>query len=176
MNVSGSPQENFDHFYGLVFPQIYKFLLRITRDPMVAEELCQETFIKYLQRKDPFLREEEARFWLFRVAKNLALNHVKRVGREQNAYGRNFHEPTIPHESGEEAYLKKESVRQVLEALNRLPKNLREVLVLKEYGDLNYREIASILLISEANVKVRVYRARERLAQYFKELEGMDVP
>jgi len=139
---------------------------------MVAEELCQETFIKYLERKEPFPREEEARFWVFRVAKNLALNHVKRMGREQNAFGRNYHEPVIPQESGEDAYMKKESIRQVLEALNRLPKNLREVLVLKEYGDLNYREIASILLISEANVKVRVYRARERLAQYFKESEG----
>lgn len=172
MNVPCSTQENFDHFYGSVFPQIYKFLLRITRDSMVAEELCQETFIKYLERKEPFPRVEEAKFWVFRVAKNLALNHVKRMGREQNAFGRNFHEPVIPQESGEEAYMKKESIRQVLEALNRLPKNLREVLVLKEYGDLNYREIASILLISEANVKVRVYRARERLAQYFKELEG----
>jgi len=139
---------------------------------MVAEELCQETFIKYLERKEPFPREEEARFWVFRVAKNLALNHVKRMGREQNAFRRNYHEPVIPQESGEEAYMKKESIRQVLEALNRLPKNLREVLVLKEYGELNYREIASILLISEANVKVRVYRARERLAQYFKESEG----
>jgi RNA polymerase sigma-70 factor (ECF subfamily) len=139
---------------------------------MVAEELCQETFIKYLERKEPFPREEEARFWVFRVAKNLALNHVKRMGREQNAFERNYHEPVILQESGEDAYIKKESIRQVLEALNRLPKNLREVLVLKEYGELNYREIASILLISEANVKVRVYRARERLAQYFKESEG----
>jgi len=172
MNVPRSTQEYFDHFYGSVFPQIYKFLLRITRDPMVAEELCQETFIKYLERKEPFPREEEARFWVFRVAKNLALNHVKRMGREQNAFERNYHEPVILQESGEDAYIKKESIRQVLEALNRLPKNLREVLVLKEYGELNYREIASILLISEANVKVRVYRARERLAQYFKESEG----
>ncbi|GAB4371621.1 MAG: RNA polymerase sigma factor [Spirochaetales bacterium] len=176
MNESGCPQDNFDQFYGSVFPQVYKFLFRMTRDSMVAEELCQETFIKYLERNGSFPRVEEARFWVFRVAKNLALNHMKRVGREQNAYNRNLHEPVIPPESGEDVYLKKESIRQVLTALNQLPKNLREVLVLKEYGNLNYREIASILRISEANVKVRAYRARERLARYFNELEGTDVP
>jgi RNA polymerase sigma-70 factor (ECF subfamily) len=57
----------------------------------------------------------------------------------------------------------------VQEALNILPEKLRIVLVLKEYGNLNYKEIASALDISEGNVKVRVYRARERLARYLKE-------
>jgi RNA polymerase sigma factor (sigma-70 family) len=53
----------------------------------------------------------------------------------------------------------------VQEALNRLPAKMRMVLILREYGDLNYREIAGILGISEGNVKVRAFRARERLAQ-----------
>ncbi|MFQ3621046.1 MAG: RNA polymerase sigma factor [Spirochaetales bacterium] len=168
--------DNFHLFYNRVFPQIYRFLHRITKDSMVAEELCQETFIKYLGRKEPFPKEEDARFWVFRVAKNLALNYVKRSGREQKAYERKLKEPTVPVESGEETVLKQEATNYVLKALNQLPKSFREVLILKEYGDLNYQEIASILHISKANVKVRVYRARERLAQYFKDLEEGNVP
>jgi len=52
---------------------------------------------------------------------------------------------------------------------NLLPKNLREVLVLKEYGDLDYQEIAKILGISVGNVKVRAHRARTRLAVVLEE-------
>jgi RNA polymerase sigma-70 factor (ECF subfamily) len=176
MEVVNGSEGNFQQFYEFTFPLIFKFLMRITRDPMVAEELCQEAFIKYLERNAPFPREEEGRFWLFRVAKNLALNHVKRVDRERNAYDRSVREPVFSPETGEEEYLKKESIHQVLEALNRLPYKLREVLVLKEYGALNYKEISSILHISEANVKVRVHRARERLAQYFHDSEETYVP
>ena len=53
-------------------------------------------------------------------------------------------------------------------ALQRLPEKMRTVLVLKEYGQLNYKEIGSILGITEGNVKVRVFRARERLLELLK--------
>ncbi len=56
--------------------------------------------------------------------------------------------------------------------LNLLPYKLRVVLVLKEYEGLSYREIGSIMGISEGNVKVRVYRGREKLEKIFKEREG----
>ena len=67
-------------------------------------------------------------------------------------------------ESGETEVLQEETRSLVQQALDRLPYNLRSVLVLKEYADLGYREIARVLGISEGNVKVRVFRARERLA------------
>jgi RNA polymerase sigma-70 factor (ECF subfamily) len=54
-------------------------------------------------------------------------------------------------------------------AIDRLPEKLRTVIVLKEYGNLSYNEIAKTLEITEANVKVRVYRARERLARFLNE-------
>ena len=60
--------------------------------------------------------------------------------------------------------LKKETREEVREALDKLPENLRIVLILKEYGELNYKEIGRSLGISEGNVKVRVFRARERLS------------
>ena len=59
--------------------------------------------------------------------------------------------------------MEKETREEIRRALERLPENLRMVLVLKEYGELNYREIGRVLGISEGNVKVRVFRARERL-------------
>jgi RNA polymerase sigma-70 factor (ECF subfamily) len=153
-----------------------KILTRMTGDAEAAEELCQETFIKLYQRPDGFPSREEATYWLIRVAKNLALNHGKRKWRETAAYHKALKIPPRPVDSGEAAYLKNEESRKVREALAGLPRKLREVLVLKEYGDLSYREIASVLRISEGNVKVRVYRARERLAGILRDSEEKHVP
>ena len=71
--------------------------------------------------------------------------------------------------SGEQETLEREALSIVQKSLQKLPYNLRAVLVLREYGQLQYREIGRILGISEANVKVRVFRARESLASIIKE-------
>ena len=60
--------------------------------------------------------------------------------------------------------LKQETKAEIQEALGKVPENLRVVLILKEYAEMNYKEIGRILGISEGNVKVRIFRARERLA------------
>ena len=65
--------------------------------------------------------------------------------------------------------LKKDTIKKAREALQKLPKNLQEVLMLKEYGDLNYKEIGKVLGITEGNVKVRVFRAREQLLKILGE-------
>jgi RNA polymerase sigma-70 factor (ECF subfamily) len=98
------------------------------------------------------------------VVKNSALNYAKRKERERRAYQRAFREDQRNTETSEGLLLKKETRIEVEEALTRLPENLRMVLTLKEYGGLNYKEIGRALGISEGNVKVRVFRARERLA------------
>ena len=65
--------------------------------------------------------------------------------------------------------LKEESIKKTKEALAKLPENLREVLILREYADMNYKEIGKTLGITEGNVKVRVFRAREQLSKLIGE-------
>ena len=72
-------------------------------------------------------------------------------------------------DSGEVDLLKKEARNIALSALKKLPDNLREVLVLREYGEMNYKDIGKQLGISEGNVKVRVFRAREQLTKLIGE-------
>jgi RNA polymerase sigma factor (sigma-70 family) len=158
----------FERVYGHVYPIIIRIVYRITGREDVAEELCQEAFIKYYERVDAFPDIEQAKYWLIRVAKNLALNSAKRSGRERRAYERIYYEPQHPLRTGEEEIIRKESEEAIQAALNRLPEKMRTVLVLKEYGQLSYKEIGAILGITEGNVKVRVFRARERLLELVK--------
>ena len=166
---------DFDQTYTEVFPILIKIIYRMTGSMEVAEELSQEAFIKLYERLGGIPAGNDTKYWLIRVGKNLALNHLKRKGRERKAYVKVLQEPPREGDSGETSLLKKDASERVQEALTKLPDKLKEVLILKEYGDLNYKEIASILRISEGNVKVRVYRARERLADFYRKTEGDDV-
>lgn len=169
MRRSAPNEDTFRLVYDHVYPIIFRIAYRITDSVDVAEELCQEAFIKYYERVHLFPDRDQAKYWLIRVTKNLALNVAKRVNRERKAYERVYHEPKQYTTTGEEDLIRDEEAHGVQEALQRLPEKLKTVLVLKEYGDLNYREIASILGITEGNVKVRVFRARERLMSILKE-------
>ena len=154
----------FRKLYETVFPILFRVAYRITNNEEAAEDLCQEAFFRLHEKNMVFPSPDEAKYWLIRVAKNAALNYAKRKVRERKAYQKAFREDTRTTETGEHILIKKESRQEVIEALEKLPENLRVVLILKEYGELNYKEIGRTLGISEGNVKVRVFRARERLA------------
>ena len=162
----------FDAVYTDSFPVLFKVVLRIAGDEDTAEEICHEAFIRFYKNSTRLPDADQARYWLLRVGKNLAFNYSKRQGRERTAYQRVWNEPERPQQTADAAVLQDETTRLVQDAISRLPKTLRDVIVLKEYGDLSYGEIASTLGISVGNVKVRVHRARERLA---RELEEADV-
>ena len=111
----------------------------------------------------------DAKYWLIRVVKNASLNYVKRKERERKAYEKVLYEDHRKADSGETDLLKVESIKNAREALKKLPKNLQDVLLLREYADLNYKEIGKILGITEGNVKVRIFRAREQLVKLIGE-------
>ena len=159
----------FQKLYQTVFPILFRVAYRIAGSEEAAEDLCQETFFRLYEKKMVFPNSEEAKYWLIRVVKNAALNYAKRKMRERKAYQKAFREDNRITETGESILLKKESREEVLKALEQLPENLRTVLILKEYTELNYKEIGRALGISEGNVKVRVFRARERLAALLSE-------
>jgi RNA polymerase sigma-70 factor (ECF subfamily) len=154
----------FQKLYETIFPVIFRVAYRIAGSEEAAEDLCQEAFFRLHEKNMVFPNPEEAKYWLIRVVKNAALNYAKRKTREKKAYQKAFREDTRTEETGENLLLKKESREEILNALEQLPENLRFVLILKEYAELNYKEIGRALGISEGNVKVRVFRARERLA------------
>jgi len=166
-NSGLSPAEfnrNFRKLYDSTFQILFRVAYRVTNSAEAAEDLCQESFFRLYEKNMVFPNPEEAKYWLIRVVKNAALNYAKRKERERKAYQKAFREDHRQEETGEGLLVKKETSEEVQNALKKLPENLRMVLILKEYGDMNYKEIGKVLGISEGNVKVRVFRARERLA------------
>jgi len=165
----------FQEVYETLYPTIYRIAFRICGNQGAAEDLCQEAFIKLFERDQSLPDLEQTKYWLIRVVRNIALNYEKRKARERKAYERLEQINPRYAESGEAQLLRQEDAGFIQWALDRLPFSLRVVIVLKEYGGMNYREIGSLLGLSAGNVKVRVFRARKSLAGIIKE-EAKHVP
>ena len=158
----------FRRIYETVFPILYRVAYRIANNEEAAEDLCQEAFFRLYEKNMVFPNPEEAKYWLIRVVKNAALNYAKRKENERKVYQKAFRETFRQEETGESLMVKQENIAEIQEALQKLPENLRVVLILKEYTEMNYKEIGKALNITEGNVKVRVFRARERLSGLLK--------
>lgn len=170
---------------------LLRVALRISNSMEAAEDIVHDAFGKMVEKKPVFPSGNDAKYWLIRVVKNAAINYAKRKGRETKAYEKWWRSEASPvenaeagaltiKETGTEAgiqpsveddVLRSEAARELRRNLSQLPEKLREVLVLKEYSGMNYKEIGKVLGISEGNVKVRAFRAREAL---LKRMKGED--
>ena len=165
---AGNPVD-FKKIYDASMVMLFKICYRIVNDEEAAEDLAHDSLIKANEKAIVFPSINDAKYWLIRVSKNAALNYVKRKERERKAYEKALYEDHRKSESGETDLLKKESVDKAGEALKKLPEHLQEVLILREYTELNYKEIGRVLGITEGNVKVRIFRAREQLIKLIGE-------
>lgn len=173
-NRSAPDNAAFKALYDETFTLLFRVARRITNSDEAAEDVVHDSYIKVVERWDIFPTRNDAKYWLIRVVKNNALNWIKRKGREQKVYQRYFKEVDSFSESPEEEMLRGEVTGDMRRYLDKLPEKFRMVLVLKEYGLLNYKEIGRVMGIAEGNVKVRVFRAREALAVIMRE-DGNDV-
>ncbi len=167
--INCADSQDFRKVYDATMQLLFKVAFRIVNDEEAAEDLVHDSYIKANEKGLVFPSIDDAKFWLIRVVKNASLNYAKRKVREAKAYHKALYENRQTVDSGEVDLLKAETVRKAREALDKLPPKMKEVLVLREYGDMNYKEIGQVLGITEGNVKVRVFRAREQLAKIIGE-------
>ena len=169
ISLDASRESDFRKIYDTHFSLLLKVATRVVNDTDVAEDIVHDSYIKMHEKKMIFASMDDSKYWLLRVVKNASLNYVKRKGREKVAYDKVLQFGATTTESSDVSLLKAETQQAVREALEKLPIKLKMVLIMREYAELNYKEIGRILQISEGNVKVRVHRAREQLAKLLGE-------
>ena len=155
------PREVTDEVVRFYSPMVYRIALTKTRSSHDADDIFSEVFLKLVANKKPFESEEHRKAWLIRVTVNCCNSHFVAPWRKNVDSMDDYMLSQIPDESSEvDRHSENEDVyAQVL----RLPSNLREVIILFYYEGMSVREIASTLNESEANVKKRLSRARQKL-------------
>lgn len=167
MEIKSTDRDDFKAVYEANYHLIIQVIQHIVYNLEIAEDLTQETFERFYVKNMVFPSEDDARYWLLRVAKNLALNHVRRNKREIQMVEKIRKMPSsiASDKDGMKSLIEEESKKEVRVAINQLPENLRLVIQLKEFSGLDYKSIGKVLGISETNVKVRVHRARKKLEE-----------
>jgi RNA polymerase sigma-70 factor (ECF subfamily) len=144
---------------------VYGAVLRVLRNPTLAEDVTQEAFLRAYRAREGFRGDAAVRSWLYRIGTNLALNAVTR----RKEYPRE----TLPEPDPAEGalhHIEREELReQVRAAVESLPQKLRAPLVLREWEELSYQEIADRLGLRLNTVRTRILRARRSVKQ---KLEG----
>ena len=139
--------------------QIFLICLGYTRNPVEAEELAQDVTCRAWERAGSFRDVEHMGRWLIVLTRNRCREHFRTARLRGLLLNRNRPE-TIERETPEDLVLRAEITRSVKSAVARLPEKLRSVLVLREYGELSYREIAETLDLDLGTVMSRLNRAR----------------
>lgn len=159
-----SDEEEFTRIFTEIYPNLCRFLESLLGNSAAAQDIAQESFMRLFRENVKNIKPGEARFWLFRVARNLALNELRNVRRRSGFFGKvleTFYSPSRPTPA--ESFEQEEQVRLTLEMLQALPEHQRAVLLLREQEAMSYGEIAEVLNISESKVKADIFRARNAL-------------
>lgn len=151
--------EDIEKIYQQEGQTVYKFLLAKTRDEHLAEELTQETFYQAVKSVDRFRGDCKVSVWLCQIAKHLWYQNLEKQKRE--APTKDFPEP--PYPSAEEAVLAQEGRMDLLRLVHELPEPQREVVYLRAFGSLSFREIGDIMGKTETWARVTFYRSKEKL-------------
>ncbi|TML24144.1 MAG: RNA polymerase sigma factor [Actinobacteria bacterium] len=149
---------DFELLYRRYAQDVYRYALALLRNPADAEDVTQTTFLNayraYLRGEDPIKPQN----WLIKIAHNAARTRYARASRRVKEVPLDDHvaQLAVPEED-------KPDVREVLEALGRLPLNQRAALVMRELEGRTYAEIAELLEVSVAAVETLIFRARRSL-------------
>ena len=139
---------------------VYKFLLAQCQNADLAEDLTQETFYQAIRSIDRFDGSCKLSVWLCQIAKHLWYQHLRKTKREAPMPEQ---PPEVPVPSAEEGLLEQEGRLELLRQIHALPETQREVVYLRAFGNLSFREIGDVLGKTETWARVTFYRGKEQL-------------
>jgi RNA polymerase sigma-70 factor (ECF subfamily) len=150
--------------------KLFAFFVRMTASREASEDLVQEVFLRILRYRASYRPDGSFRTWMYQIARNVRTDHLARRVKDE-AVG----EPVevLPEAAvGPVNFSRRQEVRILEKALERLPDEKREIILLARFEGLSHEEIGSIIGCETATVRVRVFRAVAELREIFFGLTG----
>ncbi len=166
IEASKKDVQAFGKLYDRYFEGIFEFIYRRTDDEELADDLCSQTFVKALENLKRYeFRGLPFSAWLYRIATNEVNRHFNKKKRNRVF---SLEEERVKEliESDEQEFTQ-EHLDQLKQVLNELPTGTMEILELRFFEGLSFKEISYVLNIGESGAKMRLYRAIEKLRVQF---------
>ncbi len=155
---------------------VYAFCVKMLLNKELAQDVVQDTFLRIYENRERLIKTESFKAWLFTIARNQCLNQLRR---------NNWHIPMDPDmlqprhlQSGRSTPIadleKNEKIQIVNQFLAELKPDYREVIILREYQNMSYEEIAAVTRSTLSAIKSRLFKARRKLGAYIEEALGSE--
>jgi RNA polymerase sigma-70 factor (ECF subfamily) len=155
------------------------FMYRMSHNAAAAEDLAQEVFLRVYRSREGYEASAKFTTWLYRIASNLAVNHARDTRHERPENMVSLDEPDedtgltvdVPDGSAtaEETIMKRERMAAIRQRVQALPERQRTAVIMHKYQQMDYRQIAEVLKLSESATKSLLFRAYETLRGQLKE-------
>ncbi|HUR37647.1 MAG TPA: sigma-70 family RNA polymerase sigma factor [Terriglobales bacterium] len=178
LRVGAGDDAAFDYLVEKFRRPVVSFMYRMAHNQAVAEELAQEVFLRVYRSRTTYAAEAKFTTWLYRIATNLAVNHARDTKSERTAPSVSLDEPD--EETGsrldvadknltaEQQMLRQERLAAIKQHVMELPERQRLAVLMHKYQEMDYREIAEVLKLSESATKSLLFRAYETLREKLK--------
>ena len=151
--------------------ELYRLALRITLNPAEAEDVVQDTLIKVWDKRDSWQEIDSVEAFSLTICRNLALDRLKKKGNDNLSIEEESAEPVSAASNPLEQTLQNDRIEQVRRLINELPEKQRSCIQLRDFEGKSYKEVAEVLGITEEQVKVNIFRARQTIKQRFEKLD-----
>ena len=145
--------------------KLFRLALRITLNRQDAEDVVQEVLIKIWNNRERWQQLESIEAWAFTITRNMSLDVLRK-----NEAHRTVEIDTEPLASNYDQFNERERLQLVRKLMDSLPEKQRTAMQLRDFEGMSYKEVADIMGISEEQVKVNIYRARQFIKQKYSEI------
>jgi RNA polymerase sigma-70 factor (ECF subfamily) len=179
LRVKAGDESAFDYLVQKYRRPLVSFMYRMARNTAAAEDLAQEVFLRVYRSRQTYEASAKFTTWLYRIATNLAVNHARDTRHERPEVMVSLDEPdeetgtTLDVADGtvtaEEALVRRERMRAIRSKVEALPERQKLAVIMHKYQQMDYKQIADVLKLSESATKSLLFRAYETLREQLKE-------
>jgi RNA polymerase sigma-70 factor (ECF subfamily) len=179
LRVKGGDEAAFEYLVQKYRRPMLSFMYRMAHNSAVAEDLAQEVFLRVYRSREKYEASAKFSTWLYRIASNLAVNHARDTRHQRPENTVSLDEPDqesgltmdLPDNSltAEEAIVRRERLAAIRRRVEALPERQKMALIMHKYQQMDYRQIAEVLKLSESAIKSLLFRAYETLRVQLKE-------
>ena len=152
--------------------ELYRLALRITMSREEAEDIVQDTLIKVWDKRSDWGDIDSIEAYSLRICRNLSLDRIKKKENNNDLLDESSFAWLAPTTSPQDKMIEKDRVMLVRKIVASLPEKQRSCMQLREFEGKSYKEIAEVLNISEEQVKVNIFRARQAVKQLYLKLDN----
>ena len=151
---------------------LYRLALRITLSHEEAQDIVQDTLIKVWNKRDDWQSLDNIEAYSMTICRNLALDALKKKGNNNESLEQEQIDTPDRTSNPHELMIQKDRIEMVRRLVNQLPEKQRSCMQLRDFEGKAYRDIAQILGITEEQVKVNIFRARQTIKQQFSKADN----